>query len=189
MIEAIGPRAPGDPHRRADPRQPHRVRAQERAGVSLRAGRSGDRGARVAGRPRRARRPRCRLRGGERQSAARGADGFLRALARSVAEKGGRLVLDSSGEALRRALEVGAYLIKPNRGELERLLGRALDDPAALEAASTASGRAKGAARSSRSASAPTARCSRPGTAACACARRRSSRRARSARATASSRR
>jgi 6-phosphofructokinase 2 len=60
---------------------------------------------------------------------------FYAQLARSVAEKGGRLVLDSSGEALRRALEIGAYLIKPNRGELERLLGRALDDPAALEAA------------------------------------------------------
>ncbi len=60
---------------------------------------------------------------------------FYARIARSARERGIRFVLDTSGEALRQALEVGVHLIKPNLGELERLLGRALPDPAAQEAA------------------------------------------------------
>ena len=66
---------------------------------------------------------------------------FYARIARSARERGVRFVLDTSGEALRRALEVGVHLIKPNLGELERLLGRALPEPAAQEAAATAPGR------------------------------------------------
>lgn len=44
-------------------------------------------------------------------------------LAGAVREHGGRLVADTSGEALRAVLEEGAYLVKPNVGELARLVG------------------------------------------------------------------
>jgi 6-phosphofructokinase 2 len=60
---------------------------------------------------------------------------FYARLARRVRAKGGRLVLDTSGEALRLALAEGVHLIKPSRGELERLLGRPLREPGALAAA------------------------------------------------------
>ena len=62
-------------------------------------------------------------------------DDFYARIARSARTKGIRFVLDTSGEALRQALKVGVHLIKPNLGELERLLGDALPDPAAQEAA------------------------------------------------------
>jgi 6-phosphofructokinase 2 len=64
------------------------------------------------------------------------ADFYARVAALARA-KAARLVLDASGEPLRAALAAGVYLIKPSRGELERLLGRPLRDPAALEAAAT----------------------------------------------------
>lgn len=38
--------------------------------------------------------------------------------------KGARLILDTSGEALRKALDVGVYLLKPNLGELSSLVGK-----------------------------------------------------------------
>jgi 6-phosphofructokinase 2 len=38
--------------------------------------------------------------------------------------KGARVIVDSKQEALRRALEVGVYLIKPNLRELEEIVGR-----------------------------------------------------------------
>jgi 6-phosphofructokinase 2 len=41
-----------------------------------------------------------------------------------VNSRGDRVVIDSSGTALHLALEEGVYLVKPSRGELERLLGR-----------------------------------------------------------------
>ena len=42
-----------------------------------------------------------------------------------IAKKGNRkLTVDSSGEALRLAIEEGVYLIKPNLGELSRLVGK-----------------------------------------------------------------
>lgn len=37
---------------------------------------------------------------------------------------GAKLVLDTSGEALRKALDVGVYLLKPNLGELSSLVGQ-----------------------------------------------------------------
>jgi 6-phosphofructokinase 2 len=60
---------------------------------------------------------------------------FYARIARIARDKGVRFVLDTSGEALRAALEVGVHLIKPNLGELERLVGRSLLEPAEQEAA------------------------------------------------------
>ena len=62
-------------------------------------------------------------------------DDFYARIARNARDRGIRFVLDTSGEALRQALEVGVHLIKPNLGELERLLGRAVPDPAEQEVA------------------------------------------------------
>lgn len=39
-------------------------------------------------------------------------------------EKNSKLVLDTSGEALLKAVEVGVYLLKPNLGELSSLVGK-----------------------------------------------------------------
>jgi 6-phosphofructokinase 2 len=50
-------------------------------------------------------------------------------------EKGARLVLDTSGEALREAARQGVYLIKPSLGELESLIGQKLPGPSDQEAA------------------------------------------------------
>lgn len=58
---------------------------------------------------------------------------FYARVAEAVRAKGVRLVLDTSGEALRAALAAGVHLVKPSRGELERLLGRPLREPGALE--------------------------------------------------------
>ena len=55
-------------------------------------------------------------------------------LARRISEVGGRVVLDSYGEALRHAIEAKPFLIKPNQYELETLLGRQLGG---LEAVAT----------------------------------------------------
>ena len=59
--------------------------------------------------------------------------------ARLVKQSGGgkRILLDTSGAALRRTLEGGGvFLVKPSRGELEQFAGRSLDgDEALLEAA------------------------------------------------------
>lgn len=43
-----------------------------------------------------------------------------------AARKGAKFILDTSGEALRRATERGVHLIKPSLGELEELLGQEL---------------------------------------------------------------
>jgi len=53
-----------------------------------------------------------------------------------IAEGGGRVVVDSHDEALRCAIDSHPFLIKPNRHELEVLLGRPLDsiDAVATEA-------------------------------------------------------
>jgi len=52
-------------------------------------------------------------------------------LARRIAERGGRAVVDTHGAALRSAIAARPFLIKPNRYEFETLLGRRL---ASLEA-------------------------------------------------------
>jgi 6-phosphofructokinase 2 len=50
-------------------------------------------------------------------------------------QKGARLVLDTSGGALREATRQGVFLIKPSLGELESLIGRTLPDPEDQDAA------------------------------------------------------
>ena len=68
-------------------------------------------------------------------------------VARIAAQKNQRVVLDTSGPALRAALEQGGMeLIKPSLGELEHLVGRELKDPAAQDAEAMALVRS-GAAR------------------------------------------
>jgi 6-phosphofructokinase 2 len=57
-------------------------------------------------------------------------------MAKIVAEKGGKLVLDSSGDGLRVTLEQSQiFLVKPSIGELGQLVGHELDERAAGEAA------------------------------------------------------
>lgn len=49
---------------------------------------------------------------------------FYSQLANILRAKGSKLVLDSSGEPLQKALETGVFLIKPNLKELSTLLGK-----------------------------------------------------------------
>lgn len=44
-------------------------------------------------------------------------------VAQIAKDKGAKLILDTSGEALQKAVEVGVYLLKPNLGELSSLVG------------------------------------------------------------------
>jgi 6-phosphofructokinase 2 len=53
---------------------------------------------------------------------------FYARIARIAREKGTRCVVDTSGEALRAALDEGVYLIKPSRRELGELVGAELHD-------------------------------------------------------------
>lgn len=57
---------------------------------------------------------------------------FYAQLAERVRIGGGRLALDASGEPLRRALEVGVWMIKPNVVELAELTGISDTDEASL---------------------------------------------------------
>ena len=71
---------------------------------------------------------------------------FYAQLARIAKRKGARFVLDTSGPTLRPALQEGVYLVKPNRRELETLLGVSLQSAAEEEAAAeelVASGQAE----------------------------------------------
>ncbi len=66
-----------------------------------------------------------------------GADPALYArIARAVPEST-RVALDTSGEALSRSLEARPWLLKPNLRELAQLVGRDLEDDAAIEKAAT----------------------------------------------------
>lgn len=60
---------------------------------------------------------------------------FFAHLTRTAKELGARLVVDTSGEALRRAAEAGAYLLKPNLREFRALVGSELTDEREQEAA------------------------------------------------------
>lgn len=61
---------------------------------------------------------------------------FYAQLADLVTRRGGNLVLDTSGEALTRALDHGGLaLVKPSQGEFEKYLGRTLSGPAEIGAA------------------------------------------------------
>lgn len=55
-------------------------------------------------------------------------DDFYRMLGERLAGSSTRLVVDTSGEPLRRLPGAGAYLVKPNSRELEDLAGRELED-------------------------------------------------------------
>jgi 1-phosphofructokinase len=57
---------------------------------------------------------------------------YYRDLTAKLRQRGARVVLDASGEALRLALEARPHLIKPNADELGEMLGRKLDDEAAI---------------------------------------------------------
>ncbi len=57
---------------------------------------------------------------------------FYARLAACIRELGSRLVLDTSGEALVRAVEAGVYLLKPSLAEFRALTGSADDDESAL---------------------------------------------------------
>lgn len=52
-----------------------------------------------------------------------------------IHEKGGRVVLDTSGRPLRAALAVGPEVVKPNVDELSELMAQKLDSPAAVRTA------------------------------------------------------
>jgi 6-phosphofructokinase 2 len=56
--------------------------------------------------------------------------GFYARIARTAQERGARVVLDTSGAALRAALEEGVYLVKPNHNELRELTGKAAETDA-----------------------------------------------------------
>ena len=58
-----------------------------------------------------------------------------RDLARSLAARGIRVIIDTSGPPLARALEGAPHLVKPNVEELQELVGRSLRDDADLLAA------------------------------------------------------
>ena len=48
---------------------------------------------------------------------------FYQKVAQIAIQYGAKLIVDTSGEALEKVLETGAYLIKPNVGELAKLIG------------------------------------------------------------------
>jgi 6-phosphofructokinase 2 len=48
---------------------------------------------------------------------------FYQKIAEIAKQSGAKLIVDTSGEALKKVLETGAYLIKPNVGELAKLIG------------------------------------------------------------------
>lgn len=56
-------------------------------------------------------------------------------LAEEARLRGDKVVLDADGEALAAGLAAKPYLVKPNRYELERLIGKPLPDAAAIHAA------------------------------------------------------
>lgn len=60
---------------------------------------------------------------------------FYRNVAGIAATKGAKLVLDTSGPALKSAFGSGIHLAKPSRGELESLTGKDLKDPDTLVSA------------------------------------------------------
>lgn len=61
---------------------------------------------------------------------------FIKKLIKLAKENGSKVILDTSGDTLKTAIEEGVYLIKPNIGELSRLTGSDhLDNDAAMDAA------------------------------------------------------
>ncbi|MEK0081921.1 1-phosphofructokinase family hexose kinase [Benzoatithermus flavus] len=71
---------------------------------------------------------------------------FYGRIAHVVKQRGGKLVLDTSGAPLHWALEEGVWLVKPSKRELEHLMGRKAPTPEEEEALArevVASGRAE----------------------------------------------
>jgi 6-phosphofructokinase 2 len=60
---------------------------------------------------------------------------FMRDIARLARAKKSKLVVDTSGEALKTAVDEGVYLLKPNMNELRQLTGHDIEDEAAQEQA------------------------------------------------------
>lgn len=60
---------------------------------------------------------------------------FYARLARITRERGSRMVLDASGQALAAALTEGVYLVKPNLRELRELTGKSLEEEHAWDSA------------------------------------------------------
>jgi len=54
-------------------------------------------------------------------------DDLYRALCEGIAEAGAKVVLDADGDAMVAGLRARPYMIKPNRDEAQRLLGRAIE--------------------------------------------------------------
>jgi len=48
---------------------------------------------------------------------------FYQKMAEVAKKSNSKLIVDTAGEALEKVLETGAYLIKPNVGELAKLIG------------------------------------------------------------------
>lgn len=48
---------------------------------------------------------------------------FYQKIAQTAKSSGIKVIVDTSGEALRKVLEIGVYLVKPNIGELAKLIG------------------------------------------------------------------
>lgn len=63
---------------------------------------------------------------------------YYRRLAETARERGTRLILDTSGDALCDGVEAGVYLLKPNLRELSELAGRDVSEDPAQEAAARA---------------------------------------------------
>lgn len=62
-------------------------------------------------------------------------DDFLAKVARIARQDDARLVVDTSGDALRSAVEEGIFLLKPNQAELSKLTGIEVKDKASVEEA------------------------------------------------------
>ena len=62
-------------------------------------------------------------------------DDFLAKIARIARQDDAKLVVDTSGEALKNAVEEGIYLLKPNQAELSKLTGIEVKDKASVEEA------------------------------------------------------
>lgn len=60
---------------------------------------------------------------------------FYARVARAGKEAGAKVIVDTSGEPLKKALEEGVYLLKPNLREFRELLDRDLSEEAQIEAA------------------------------------------------------
>ncbi|RYY36286.1 MAG: 1-phosphofructokinase family hexose kinase [Sphingobacteriaceae bacterium] len=60
---------------------------------------------------------------------------FLAKVARIAHKEDARLIVDTSGEALKHAVDEGVYLLKPNQSELRKLTGMNVEDIDEVEAA------------------------------------------------------